>query len=284
MDILKNENINNYISRCLNDKNIIKGYPDFDRRLEYVINKAVSSLNGVEAADFMFYFNELGNEEELTEHNIYIPKQSEYIHIEGEIYEEVDLSIAKPGLWDNIRKKKQREGKNYKPAKPGDKDRPDPEAWKKAQSNDSAMAVEQIQKMHDQLMAIVKKIESMDVEFEEWTKDMISKAEIYIQNVYDFVSYYEPGKYEEEDESEASEYQGRKVTLNKPFRTPDGPKKFSVYVKNDKGNIVKVNFGDPNMKIKKNIPERRKSFRARHHCDTNPGPRYKARYWACKAW
>ena len=65
MDILKNENINNYISRCLNDKNIIKGYPDFDRRLEYVINKAVSSLNGVEAADFMFYFNELGNEEEL---------------------------------------------------------------------------------------------------------------------------------------------------------------------------------------------------------------------------
>lgn len=81
----------------------------------------------------------------------------------------------------------------------------------------------------------------------------------------------------------ASEYQGRKVQLNKPFRTPDGPKKFSVYVKNDKGNVVKVNFGDPNMKIKKNIPERRKSFRARHNCD-NPGPKWKARYWSCKAW
>jgi len=81
----------------------------------------------------------------------------------------------------------------------------------------------------------------------------------------------------------ASEYQGRKVTLNKPFRTPDGPKKFSVYVKNEKGNVVKVNFGDPNMKIKKNIPERRKSFRARHNCD-NPGPKWKARYWACKSW
>jgi hypothetical protein len=81
----------------------------------------------------------------------------------------------------------------------------------------------------------------------------------------------------------ASEYQGKKVTLNKPFRTPDGPKKFSVYVKNDKGNVVKVNFGDPNMKIKKNIPERRKSFRARHNCD-NPGPKWKARYWSCKAW
>jgi len=81
----------------------------------------------------------------------------------------------------------------------------------------------------------------------------------------------------------ASEYQGRKVTLNKPFRTPDGPKKFAVYVKNDKGKVVIVRFGDPNMKIKKNIPERRKSFRARHNCD-NPGPKYKARYWACKSW
>ena len=84
-------------------------------------------------------------------------------------------------------------------------------------------------------------------------------------------------------EANASEYQGRKVTLNKPFRTPDGPKKMSVYVKNEKGNVVKVNFGDPNMKIKKNIPERRKSFRARHNCD-NPGPKWKARYWSCKAW
>jgi hypothetical protein len=81
----------------------------------------------------------------------------------------------------------------------------------------------------------------------------------------------------------AAEKNGRKVTLNKPFRTPDGPKKFSVYVKNGSGNVVKVNFGDPNMKIKKYIPERRKSFRARHNCD-NPGPKWKARYWSCKAW
>jgi hypothetical protein len=89
--------------------------------------------------------------------------------------------------------------------------------------------------------------------------------------------------YSEEGIVIAAEKGGRKVTLNKPFRTPDGPKKFSVYVKNEKGNVVKVNFGDPNMKIKKNIPERRKSFRARHNCD-NPGPKWKARYWSCKAW
>jgi hypothetical protein len=83
---------------------------------------------------------------------------------------------------------------------------------------------------------------------------------------------------------EEAEYQGRKVKLGKPFLTPGGPKKRSVYVKNEGGNVVKVNFGDPNMTIKKNIPARRKSFRARHHCDTNPGPRTKARYWSCRAW
>ena len=89
--------------------------------------------------------------------------------------------------------------------------------------------------------------------------------------------------FDEDGKIIASEYQGRKVTLNKPFRTPDGPKKFSVYVTNDKGNVVKVNFGDPNMEIKKDIPARRKSFRARMRCD-NPGPKWKARYWACKSW
>ena len=72
-------------------------------------------------------------------------------------------------------------------------------------------------------------------------------------------------------------------TLNKPFRTPGGPKKFSVYVKNEKGNVVKVNFGDPNMEIKRDDPNRRKNFRARHNCD-NPGPKTKARYWSCKMW
>jgi hypothetical protein len=75
----------------------------------------------------------------------------------------------------------------------------------------------------------------------------------------------------------------KKVTLNNPVRTPDGPKKFSVYVKNDKGNVVKVNFGDPNMEIKRDDPERRKSYRARHNCD-NPGPKWKANYWSCKMW
>jgi hypothetical protein len=81
----------------------------------------------------------------------------------------------------------------------------------------------------------------------------------------------------------AEESEKENKRLNKPFRTPGGPKKFSVYVKNDKGNVVKVNFGDPNMSIKRDDPERRKSFRARHNCD-NPGPKWKAKYWSCKFW
>tara|TARA_R100000808_G_C2117127_1_gene129422 strand:- start:383 stop:946 length:564 start_codon:yes stop_codon:yes gene_type:complete len=84
-----------------------------------------------------------------------------------------------------------------------------------------------------------------------------------------------------DDVIEEAEYQGRKVTLNKPMK--GDVKKSKVYVKNAKGNVVKVNFGDPNMRIKKSNPKRRKSFRARHNCD-NPGPKWKARYWSCKAW
>ena len=80
-----------------------------------------------------------------------------------------------------------------------------------------------------------------------------------------------------------AEYKGRKVTLNKPFLTPNGPKKRSVYVKNEKGNVVKVNFGDPNMRIKVQSPTHRKSFRARHNCK-NPGPKTAAKFWSCRAW
>ena len=67
---------------------------------------------------------------------------------------------------------------------------------------------------------------------------------------------------------EEAEYNGKKVTLNDPFRLPDGKdSKFAVYVKNDKGNVIKVKFGDPDMEIKRDDPERLKSFRARHKCD-----------------
>jgi hypothetical protein len=78
-----------------------------------------------------------------------------------------------------------------------------------------------------------------------------------------------------------AKYQGREVPLGK--KMAGDVKKSKVYVRGPKGNVVKVNFGDPNMKIKKSNPARRKSFRARHNC-ANPGPRWKARYWSCRSW
>ena len=85
-----------------------------------------------------------------------------------------------------------------------------------------------------------------------------------------------------EDIVDEAEYRGRKVKLGKPMQ--GDVKKFKVYVRDPKTkNVKKVNFGDPNMRIKKSNPARRQSFRARHNCD-NPGPRTKARYWSCRKW
>ena len=104
----------------------------------------------------------------------------------------------------------------------------------------------------------------------------------------DFFEEYGVMWYNEDDVIDEAEYQGRKVKLGKPMQ--GDTKKFKVYVKNPKGNIVKVNFGHGGssvkgkaMKIRKNNPGARKSFRARHNCD-NPGPRTKARYWSCRKW
>jgi len=114
-----------------------------------------------------------------------------------------------------------------------------------------------------------------------------------VKEIYDV--YYEEGgegrgytfEFITDKSLEEAEYKGRKVKLNKPMQGDQ--KKFKVYVKNDKGNVVVVHFGQGGdakggtMRIRKDNPEARKSFRARHNCDT-PGPRHKARYWSCKKW
>ena len=108
------------------------------------------------------------------------------------------------------------------------------------------------------------------------------------QDYQDFTSYMKENYSGlEEGQLEEAEYQGRKVKLGKPMQ--GDAKKFKVYVKNDKGNVVKVNFGQGGdakggtMRIRKDNPKARKSFRARHNCDS-PGPRHKARYWSCRKW
>ena len=225
----KKESKKDFVSRCMSDPKVNEEFPDNDQRFAVCNNQSKSLL---ELMDDQIKIDPCGEESEaayIYEH----PKTGEmFTYRRKGIYKKDGIFLIykgkasesqgkKPGLWDNIRKKKEKEGKDYKPAKPGDPDRPDPESWKKAQK---------------------------------------------------------PKK-----KAESAKYQGRKVTLNKPFRTPKGPKKFSVYVKNDKDNVVKVNFGDPDMEIKRDDPKRRKSFRARHKCD-NPGPKWKARYWSCWQW
>jgi hypothetical protein len=115
----------------------------------------------------------------------------------------------------------------------------------------------------------------------EWCQEKIAVAKSMLVSVWDYMkSEEERGAVNEEDLGEA-EYQGRKVPLNKPMK--GDVKKSKVYVKKPNGKIVKVNFGDKKMRIKKSNPNRRKSFRARHRCE-NPGPKWKARYWSCRAW
>jgi hypothetical protein len=113
-----------------------------------------------------------------------------------------------------------------------------------------------------------------------WVQSKITNAVQMLKGVAD---YMVSEKEMDEPKMATASDKNKGKKLNKPFRTPGGPKKFSVYVKNENGNVVKVNFGDPNMRIKDNIPGRRKNFRARHNCD-NPGSKTKARYWSCRQW
>lgn len=323
--------------------------------------------------------DELGFEEELTHENFHIPAEEDYeVELGGEPDEEI---VCASNLFENIRKKKDRMGKKYRPAKPGEKGRPTPEAWKKATEGQEAEAKQMTRKsindlpdsdfayiepggkkdeegktvprslrhlpIHDaahvrnalarlpltkiseeakksayrkikekaKKFGIMVKDKKSNAELEEYDEEIVkaqyhvcpmcgimhgggemykesptTKVEVEIElNIGGEKENEMEDESESEDENEemmqtkSAEYQGRKVTLNKPFRTPGGPKKFAVYTKNAAGKVVIVRFGDPNMRIKKNIPERRRNFRARHNCDT-PGPKWKARYWSCKAW
>jgi len=117
-----------------------------------------------------------------------------------------------------------------------------------------------------------------DENLPEWVQAKITKAVDYLDTVRD---YMKANKYAEDTQTDEAKYQGREVPLGK--KMPGDVKKSKVYVRKPNGNVVKVNFGDKKMRIKKSNPARRKSFRARHNC-ANPGPRHKARYWSCRSW
>ena len=178
-------------------------------------------------------------------------------------------------LWANIHKKRQRikRGSGERMRKKGEKGAPTPAQMKRAKSEEMLEYIEKVLKKDKKLknLMIPKKGKAGVTKFQKRAGSMQqldSPYRMMMKNSWGEVT-------------EASEYQGKKVELNNPTR--GDVKKYKVYVKNDKGNVVKVEFGDPNMEIKRDDPARRKSFRARHNCD-NPGPKYKARYWSCKFW
>jgi hypothetical protein len=113
---------------------------------------------------------------------------------------------------------------------------------------------------------------------EEIEKDIMEEMSVCTECAISMMEDIKAGKF---DVITEAEYQGRKVQLGKPMR--GDVKKFKVYVKNPKGNVIKVNFGDPNMRIRKSNPARRRSFRARHRCHT-ANDRTSARYWSCRNW
>lgn len=141
-----------------------------------------------------------------------------------------------------------------------------------------APSVESIAKKHDVSVEEIQKQLEIGMKIEaEHGKNPGTEREIALDHLNEKPDYYTRLKKVEE-----ATYQGREVPLNKPMA--GDVKKSKVFVDPDgDGKAKKVNFGDKNMRIKKNIPARRKSFRARHHCE-DPGPKDKARYWSCKAW
>ena len=444
----KGEDARKFMGRCMTSEVMGKEYPDQKQRVAVCTQQSRAEANksnlGQMVQEELVYSEysqdcECGDVEELTESNLVIPEESDYEDF-GEDVEEIDFA----SLWENIRKKKEREGKNYKPAKKGDKDRPKKDAWDRAKGNSVDLLVkpgedyvikQDVEKYLRGLLVAINedssyeiaywydKLEPYPIEVIVDGKSIAEDAKIIKLNFHpeidkaEALQYGKPKKddprktpakpserkkgskknkpksaskpnksikfgkntterlrkmmtehnkkgkgskasmgalkavyrrgagafstshapkmsrdgwamarvkaflyllkngrpsnpnYKQDNDllpkghpkksskadasfiryqlgfeiADAAKYKGRTVKLNKPFRTPGGPKKRSVYVKNQKGNVVKVNFGDPNMKIKKSNPERRRNFRARHNCD-NPGPKWKARYWSCKAW
>lgn len=209
------------------------------------------------------------------------------------------LNEESKGLWANINAKKER---GETPAKPGDKDYPNKKQWDKLTKEEidsdsespNYMFWQNLKTIHHaagELLGMDKsKVDEMIANGHAWAVDHIATSSDDVEEVYHFIEGSggeKDGGYEDEYGTvenvnlHEAEYKGKNVELGKP--SAGDVKKFKVFVKNSKGNVVKVNFGDPNMEIKRDDPERRKSFRARHNC-ADAKDRTSPKYWSCKMW
>jgi len=209
------------------------------------------------------------------------------------------LNEESKGLWANIKAKQER---GEKPAKSGDDDYPDKKQWDKLTNEDSDnnqesknyMFWQNLKTIHHAcgvLLSMDKTtVDNIVSDGHAWAVDHISTSSDDVEEVYHFLEAKNgetEGGYEDEYgvvenvNLTEGDYKGKDVELGKPMA--GDVKKFKVYVKNKKGNVIKVNFGDPNMEIKRDDPERKKSFRARHKC-SDAKDRTTPKYWSCKMW
>ena len=219
----------------------------------------------------------------------------------GGILRNLAKHAAKKRMYDKMKKRKRDKGGRFE-NKMSDKDQYDylvymrkykPDIWRDLQGNKKVKKImkkfESVNEGLDDLKALPKDLKKSikknrnEVFFESNTEDGMTTNHIYYEIDGKGYGY----TLEFVNELNEAEYQGRKVKLGKIMQGDQ--KKFKVYVKNPKGNVVKVNFGQGGgakggtMRIRKSNPKARASFRARHNCD-NPGPRHKARYWSCRKW
>ena len=215
---------------------------------------------------------------ELDEHAIELLAAQGLTFLEGELQE----GVAGPqSCWKGYRKVGTKPGTGRNAGKRvndcekiGEDHAEDPEAPENRAEydNEGDMAKDDLQTINSAAQELYD-ILNTDDNLPEWVQSKITKAVDYIDTARDYMKANK--------EVDEAKYRGREVPLGK--KMAGDVKKSKVYVRKPNGNIVKVNFGDKKMRIKKSNPARRRSFRARHNCK-NPGPRWKARYWSCRSW
>lgn len=204
------------------------------------------------------------------------------VFFEGELVEEKQKGVDGKACWKGYKRMgtKQKGGKTVdncvKMEDHGPED-PDAEHNKGEYDREGDMAKDDLRTIADAAQELYSILDA-DENLPEWVQLKIIKAVDYLDTARD---YMKANKYAEDIDMDEAKYRGREVPLGK--KMAGDVKKSKVYVRKPNGNIVKVNFGDKKMRIKKSNPKRRKSFRARHNCK-NPGPRWKARYWSCRSW
>jgi hypothetical protein len=221
----------------------------------------------------------------LDEHAIELLAAQGLQFLEGELVEDKQKGVDGKACWKGYKrmgtkKKGGRTVDNCVKMEDHGPENPDAAVNYGEYDREGDMAKDDLRTIDDAAEELYSILQSDD-NLPEWVQSKITKAVDYIDTARD---YMKAQKYEEgvaEGDVDEAKYQGREVPLGK--KMAGDVKKSKVYVRKPNGNIVKVNFGDKKMRIKKSNPARRKSFRARHNC-ANPGPRHKARYWSCRSW